>query len=170
MSSPELLRAKELSRNGNYQEALNICSKFIEENFECYEGYEARSAIYFRQGSHDEALADIAKVIELVPNKPSPYFRRGRWRIKIGDNAGAAADFSKVIELDDGYFGETAYFYRAEAYLRCKEYDKAIEDCEKVSGDFCEVHFYGYERRTTQDIIENAKKGKVDKLYRVVKF
>ena len=71
----------------------------------------------------------------------------------------AAEDFSKALELDDGYFGDTLLFYRAEALLRCNDYEGALKDCKAMKANHVEHFFLGYQKRDRNDIANDASAG-----------
>lgn len=153
-----LRQAERMSKEGFFEDALELCNKFINEHPNSHEAYETRSSVFRRENKLDQAIADACEVIKLKPNSPAPYFRRGCLKMSLGDNESAIEDFSNTITLDNGYFGDAAFFYRAEAYLRCAQYQKAIEDCAMIKSDYFEMYFYGHHRRSKLDIIEDANK------------
>ncbi len=57
--------------------------------------------------------------------KPEDYYNRGIARFKKGENDRALSDFTKAIKMNPR-FG-MAYYYRAMAYSRKKEYDQVSQ-------------------------------------------
>jgi len=119
-----------------FDEALKICNSALLIFPNSFEIYQKRSEVFYSKGSYDSAFNDLDQVIKLAPEEAAPFFRRGRWKLKVGDCEGSIKDFSIAIDLDSGYFGESAFYFRALAYYNCQDYEKALLDCEKVREDF----------------------------------
>jgi tetratricopeptide (TPR) repeat protein len=146
----------EKSKNGDYEDALEICESMLSIFPNAYEIYETRSEIYHKMGDYEGALSDLEHVIALMPNEVAPIFRRGRWKLELGHYLDAITDFSKVIDSNTSYFLDAAYYFRAEAFLYCHEYEKTLNDCQQVPDDF----FIGPNKITKDELINRAKIGK----------
>ena len=151
-----LNKAIEKSKNGAYEGALEICESLLSLFPDAYQIYETRSEIFHKMGNYDDAFSDLKRVIALMPDEIGPIFRRGRWKLELGDYSGAINDFSKVIESDSSYFLDAAYYFRAEAYLYCHEYQKTLNDCQYIPDDF----FIGPGKITKDELINRAKRSK----------
>lgn len=157
-----LRTAEALFKSRNYSEALDLCTKILSSNPNLYEAFELRSSIRRQMGDTAGAIGDLDEVIRLMPDSSAPHFRKGRYLLSSGRPEDAVREFTKAESLDRGYFGETILFYRAEAQLRSRNYIGAIEDCDRVSKDFFERHFFGYDLRTVAEIRADAL-SKLDK-------
>lgn len=160
-----LKSAESLSIKGLNSDALELCNRVISRSQENYEAYELRSSIFRKLGDLNNAVEDIGRVIQLMPKNASPYFRRGRYLLKLGENKAAILDFTKAIELDNGYFGEALRFYRAEALLRCNDFEGAIRDCEAMANNYSVSYFDGYGQRSRDDI-ELAARERILRVHR----
>lgn len=151
-----LTAAKQLSKEDALLEALELCNQLIENQPNSYEGYELRSSIFRRLGDLDKALWDLDHVIELLPTSAAPHFRKGRYLMMLSRCGDAAKEFSEAEALDDGYFGDVIFFYRAEAFLRMGEYDKCLQDCRSMRSDYSEHNFFGHRDRSRIEIERDA--------------
>ena len=75
--------------------------------------------------------------IAISDNEPHYYYMRGIALFHSGKLQDSVRDFSKVIQLCEvnawGYYREPAYFFRADAYVKLREFEKARSDCTHVS-------------------------------------
>lgn len=141
MLRPKLKIIEKLAQNENYSEARNQLKKLTADNPQDEALiWAAHAYIHSREGDNKAALADLNKAILLFGKEPHPYYMRGIIYLQTGEYLTAVHDFSKVIELCDyhksDYYRESAYFLRADAYVRLKEFVKAIADCAHISDDF----------------------------------
>lgn len=153
--SKELELITRHSKKGNHTKALELCDSLICKFSDSYEFYETRSEIFYRMGDYENAMSDLNHVIKLMPNEKAPIFRRGRWKLKLGKYKEAIADFSTVIDSNSSYFIDSAYYFRAESYLYCKEYKKVILDTKHIPDDFS----IGHNKMTKIDLIDRANVG-----------
>jgi tetratricopeptide (TPR) repeat protein len=154
----KLCLAENLAEQGRYDQALQLLGVVVNDFPDCYAAYEARSVIYYQQKELKLSILDISKVIELNPDSAAPLFRRGRYYLSADDPASAEKDFSRAIEKDNGYFGQTLRFYRAEARLRLGDLRGARRDCADVNSDYFEMYFFGHKKRSVSDIIDEIQK------------
>lgn len=154
-----LKNADRLHLSGQHHEALEICNGVVAEFPDNYLGYEQRSVVFRSLGDLRRAISDISTVVDLLPSSASPRFRRARFLIEQGDCEAAIEDLSRAVELDNGYFGETLLFYRAEAKLRIFDFMGALTDAGKIDAAYCERYFFGHASRTPADIISAAELG-----------
>lgn len=143
------------SKEGNYEQALDMCETTLRKYPDSYEVYETQSEVFYRMGNYDNALSSLEYVIELMPNEAAPLFRRGRWKLKLGNYREAIDDMSKVIELNLEYFQDAAYYYRAESYLYCHDFQNVLIDCNHIPDDF----YLGPNKITKAELISQAQKG-----------
>ena len=147
----ELLNACKLN------EALQLCDRQVREYPNEYHAYELRSSIHRRMRDYPRAIEDLNRVIELEPKSAAPHFRKARYLMSINHYNEAVPELSKALELDDGYFGDTILFYRAEALLRCSDYFGALRDCKAMKENYSEPYFLGRGTRSRGDIETEAK-------------
>jgi tetratricopeptide (TPR) repeat protein len=135
-----------LAKEGMYDEAIQICGKYIVAHPNQREGYKQRSYIFGRMKLWEDAIRDVDILINMGHEEPDDYFSRGRWNLMAGHTSSSIEDFSKVIEIEivlpRKYYTESAYFYRANAYMKMGFFQRAIDDCEKVRDGF-KVHLMG---------------------------
>jgi tetratricopeptide (TPR) repeat protein len=126
-------RATAFRKLGNYQRAVQDCSKAIEINPRFAEAYCQRAFAY-QQGQLDnrveQVLADASKAIELDQTNPLAFIIRGNTRLERKEYPQAIADFTKAIELNPRSY--SAYGNRARAYSARGEVVKARADIEKA--------------------------------------
>lgn len=158
MEHDNIIKAAEtLFKNGAYTEALDLCTELLKASPDSYQAFELRSSIRHRLGDTVGAIDDIDEILRLMPQSSAPHFRKGRYLLASGQPEEAISEFTKAEKLDNGYFGESIFFYRAEAQLRSGDYLGAINDCDKVSKGFFERDFFGYKRRTVDEIRSDAR-------------
>lgn len=108
--------------------------------------YPAEPAIWAAQAHYQTQRGDFAAAaaawshaIAISEKEPHYYYMRGIVQFRSGKLRDAVRDFSTVIELCDqhgwGYYREPAYFFRADAYVKLKEFEKARSDCTHVSDE-----------------------------------
>lgn len=154
-----LAEAQKLTHDGHHADAMIICNELIDLNPDKYQAFELRSSIYRKLNDFSASVLDIDKVIALIPDSAAPHFRKGRYLTTMGRLNEAVEAFTKAIELDNGYFGETLYFYRAEVLLQLRDYKGALYDCQYVAPNYTERCFNGQPSRTRGDIEREAELG-----------
>lgn len=136
----QLETALSLAERQQYEEAISLCCEVISHDDSCYKAYNSRAKIYAQMRNWAKALNDIDTVIKLKPNEPAYYFSRARWLINTENFEDAISDLTKSIqlekELDDEYYLESAYFFRAFSYCQFGKDTQAIEDLKFVRNDF----------------------------------
>ena len=148
-----------LAKEGMYDEAIQICGKYIAAHPNQREGYKQRSFIFGRMKLWKDAIKDVDILINMGHEEPDDYFSRGRWHLMAGNVSSAIDDFSKIIEIEGvlqrKYYTESAYFYRAKAYIEIGLFQEAIDDCEKIRDGF-NVHLMG-KLVSKADILSEAR-------------
>jgi tetratricopeptide (TPR) repeat protein len=98
--------------------------------------WELRAHIFRQQGDVERAIVERSKAIQLSGKEPHYFYIRGIDFFGLGKYRQAVSDFTKVIELCDyhksDYYRQGAYLFRADAFVRLKEYKLARADCEQV--------------------------------------
>lgn len=155
----ELERAFRYSQREEYQKAFNICDRIIKQYPENSLGYRERAYVNARQRKHKKAVDDIGIAISLDPIQADYCFTRARWLLNCGRPEEACRDLSEVLFLEERfgreYYVESAYFYRAAAYLDSGLYKEALQDCRKVRNGFV-VYMKGG-LRSKEDIERDAR-------------
>jgi tetratricopeptide (TPR) repeat protein len=157
----DIAGAYELAKQGKYDEAVEMCTKYIEAHPDRREGYKQRSYVFARMKLWMDAIKDVNTLIAIGHDEPDDYFSRGRWELMAGDISSSIEDFSNVIEIERDfqrkYYTESAYFYRANAYIEMGFFEKAIEDCREIRDGFT-VHLMGA-IVSKEDILSKARAG-----------
>ncbi len=79
-------------------------------------------------GKVDIAIADFSTSIKFNPDNSDPYFYRALSEMKRGDLGAANTDFDEAIARSPK--NPKLYVARGLLYLRAKEYDKSVGDCD----------------------------------------
>ena len=155
----ELEYIEGLSKRGLHEDAFGLCQKLLDAYPNFYKIYEVRSSIFRRIGDFERAIEDIDQVLRLAPSTAAPYFRKGRYLMLLERYRDAAVEFTNAIKFDNGYFGDTLLFYRAEALLRVGSYEKCLKDCRGMRSNYSESSFFGHRTRTRTEIENDALAG-----------
>ena len=159
MLRQELKMIEKLVQSERYSEAWNRLDKLIVDNPQDEALiWATRAYAHSRGGNNEAAIADLSRSILLFNKEPHPYYTRGIIYLEIGEFTSAVSDFSAVIELcnhyKSDYYTESAYFLRADAYVRIKEFKKALADCAHVSDGF---QTWTDKLRTKENILAECK-------------
>lgn len=114
---------------GKYDKAVADFNRAIEINPAWTDAYRARGDSYRFMGKYAKAMADYNLVLGLNPNDYGALLNRGATYSLMKDYYKGLADFTAVIAAKPGVM---AYNNRCSAYVKLKEYDKAISDCDKA--------------------------------------
>lgn len=129
-----------LTEKKKYSEALDIVNSVISENSEWFKGYHEKAKVYARQKLWNDAVETVDEAIRLNKNEPMLYFSRARWLIQSQLFYEAVHDLTRLIELEnslnDTYYLESAYFFRALASSYLGNHQDVLIDCEKVRDDY----------------------------------
>lgn len=114
--------------------AIAACTRAI--NSRRYKGeslgrlYGARAYEYRQKHDYDRALADYNEAIRLFPNVVESLDARATMLAEKGNYRAAISDYTAALKLPrSGYVSVN----RGDAYLRLKEYDKALADYRQGS-------------------------------------
>ena len=123
------LQANEMTKQGEYKEAIKAYDRAIELDRGFINAYYNRGVAKIQLKEPQEAIEDFNKAIELKSDEAQFYFSRGFAKAESGKHEEAIEDFSKAIELkpDDAY----AYFNQGLAKAKSGKYEEAIEDLNK---------------------------------------
>ena len=115
---------------GQFDKAIEICSKAIELNSKDERAYLSRGFAYFQKNNNNAAISDFTKAIQLNPNNDSPYIFRGSALDKLGRQDEAINDFTKAIQRNPN--NANLYIFRGLVYARKGDDKSAIDDCNKA--------------------------------------
>ncbi|MBK6772723.1 MAG: tetratricopeptide repeat protein [Ignavibacteria bacterium] len=116
--------------NGNYQDAIDYFTKFINLFPDKKEGYYNRGTIYFNLKEYSKAISDYNSAIEINPVDAEAYNNRGIVYKNQKEYNKAISDYNKAIEINPEY--ADAYNNRGIVYKNLKEYNKAISVTTKL--------------------------------------
>ena len=148
----------ELARAEDYGEALRRVDGLAESHPNEPWVWSKRAFIKIQQGEVRTAITDLTKAISMCELEPAFFFKRGRLFFDEGRYREAVSDFTKVIELCDyhksDYYREGAFFRRADAYVRLREFEKAKADCRHVKDG---MSICTEEMRSKEDILAECE-------------
>ena len=129
-----------LTEKGKYSEALDVVNDVISERPEWFQGYHEKAKVYARQKLWGYAIELIGEAIRLNEREPMLYFSRARWLIQSRLFIEAIDDLSRLIELEeelnDTYYLEAAFFFRALASSYLGRQKDVLVDCQKVQDGY----------------------------------
>lgn len=117
-------------QKGEYEKAIEDCTKAVELNPAHANAYINRGIAYDKKGNHDLAIKDYTKVLELELNNLFAYHNRGIAYINKNDHDKALEDFTKILERAPT--NAEIHLFCGFAYRLKGEHDKAIEDFTKA--------------------------------------
>ena len=123
--TPECLALDEGHRTGvrSLTRAIALDPKFVP-------AYEVRASAFLKLKEFRQAIRDFDKVLELMPTGETArasYNDRGLAKISLGEYRAAVLDFTRSIAMGCKELCGS-YDNRAEAYMKLRNYSKAIED------------------------------------------
>lgn len=129
------LELADLLITSNPIEAMNQCNEVIKNNDRNTAAYIQRSKVYIKNLDYPNAINDISKTIMIDPANPAFYFVRGTCYQEFNQHVNAINDFTKCITLKSTLKMEDpdAYYARAKSYEEIMNFDKAMEDYNKIT-------------------------------------
>lgn len=106
-----------------------------------------------KRGRKSAALVAWRETVAAFPGIANPFFQRAYWALDERAFAEAEKYLRLCLMRDNGYFSETAHFWRAEALGRLGRYDEALGELKFVSDDFEEQWFLDYRRWSKSDLM-----------------
>jgi tetratricopeptide (TPR) repeat protein len=143
-----LALAERAAKLNDYGLAEKYCNAHLEQFPTDKTALRLLAFIHALERNFDRAVAIVSDVLVQSGKsvEPSDHFNRGRWLLERGRVADAVADFSTVIELcdeyEEDYLLESAYLYRAIAYMQMGSVSAAKKDLSRV-GDQCQTFALG---------------------------
>jgi tetratricopeptide (TPR) repeat protein len=105
------------------------------------------------QGRKRDALRVWRALFVGQRNKASLYFQRANWAMIDRKFCEAEKYLRLCLLRDDGYFRETAHFWRAEALAQLGRVSSARRELEFVSSEYYELWFFGRKRWSKADLL-----------------
>jgi tetratricopeptide (TPR) repeat protein len=160
----KLQAISELARKEDYLEAIRRVDQLIMEYPAEPWTWKTRAYVNSRQGNENAAIADLTNAIERSDKEPDFYYSRGVIMFQEGRYREAVEDFTRVIYLSDLheflYYREEAYFFRADSYVRLKEFARAKDDCLHVRDG---MRTWTDGLRTKADILADCAASHIDR-------
>jgi len=129
-----ITKGKKLKENKEYKAAIEEFNMAIKAENDNGMTYWERAVCYENLENYKDALSDIDMAISyLKANKEwlyKLYFDKGLYEYELHDYKNANADFTNSLDINPKY--GKVYYYRAVSYKDCKEYQLAINDCNKA--------------------------------------
>lgn len=142
-----------MATSGNYFDALLLLGDMVRHNPQEDKIWATRAFVNTHQGNLEAAVVDWSEAIRLR-EEPHYYYMRGINFFQMGHYKKAVLDFTRVIELcgvyESDYYRAPAYFFRADAHLRLKQFEQAKSDCMHVRDD---MQTWTDKLRTKADIL-----------------
>ncbi len=109
-----------------FDEAIEIFTKVLEEDSDHGKVYQARAVAYLRKGDKDLALKDIDKAIECNPENPRFFYHKGAILMQQELLDEAIEALSRAIDLDPPY--AAPYLLRSQIYEKLGDEEGASAD------------------------------------------
>jgi predicted Zn-dependent protease len=146
------LRVQRILLNKHFTSSEPLLRAAIRRDPNVYALHSALANLLIRRDRHRQALTVWRQMVGRFPRTANPYFQRAYWALDL-QNFGEAEKYLRLcLRYDHGYFGETAYFWRAEALFRLGRHREAKAQLVHVRDGHVEHWFLDYERRTKEDL------------------
>jgi len=120
-------------QQGMYDQAVNAANSALRQDQRSKDAYWIRAFAYHKKMDYMSAINDLSQIIVLYPNEDyvnDVLYKRGEIYYDFQQNNNAINDFTRIIDKDPKYY--QAYFKRASSYESIHNFDKAIDDYEKL--------------------------------------
>ncbi|OOY40427.1 hypothetical protein BOV90_04165 [Solemya velum gill symbiont] len=121
-------RAIELSKNGDFSEAISVLKEAVTNYPRSAQLYALRSDIHRQDRNVEASLDDISVAIELNSESASYHVGRAQLYISLERMQEAEADLNKAIELEPDLIA--GYFNRGTLYAHLGQHEKALGDLD----------------------------------------
>jgi tetratricopeptide (TPR) repeat protein len=135
-------QASELTQNGNYQGAIEILEKAIEEHSEEASLYFNLGLNYMEVGNYKKARKAFTKTIDLDASHAKAYQGLGLIYYEKGEFSMAAAYYQATI--DAGKFDEYVYYKLGSCLYKLKRVEEAVvayEEAVKINPSIKQFYF-----------------------------
>ena len=109
---------------GDYETALSLSNKAIENQPDYAYAYNFRGLLHEQFKEINKSLRDYSYAIELCPDYGLPYFNRGRIYYLKEDYIESKRDILKSMQLNSGFEG--CYNYLGKCYVQFEKLDSAL--------------------------------------------
>ncbi|TGK29034.1 tetratricopeptide repeat protein [Leptospira gomenensis] len=123
-------RAYQAYEKGDYQEAIETYSRYIDAVSNDPAAHYNRALAYYNSSRYQEALTDLDRAIELDPNNVDYYFYKAYSLEYLDDCAEAIAAFQKYLEQKDG--DVSFYGHKARCENQEKNFEQGLKDALKA--------------------------------------
>ena len=151
---------RELGGKKNFEDALAICERLIEEKETEVAGYRERAFVKERMADLTGAIEDIKVVTTRFPYEPADFHALGILLLANEDAFGAVEAFGKSIALEadagGSYYTNSSFLFRAEANLLMENFEDAIADSEILPAGY-QTYISGTGMRSKESISSEAK-------------
>lgn len=155
-----LKKAYDYACKSDYPKALEICDWLIREVSTEMAGHRKRAAVREHMGDLDGAICDLQHVVAAESKEPADFYTLGVLQLQRGFTAEAVVSFSKAIEVGDeagfDYYRKGSLLFRADAYLKLCEFEKAIADCSALPHGYQTYVGGASGMRTREEILSEA--------------
>jgi tetratricopeptide (TPR) repeat protein len=134
-------KADELMRRGDWQGAIGILDRAVEQKKDLFEAYRMRATFRSMRGDIDGAITDLTNALEIKPDSAELYHQRARFRQFRRDTQGALKDYDLAIA--SGLKTEKVYAGRGDIKRDARDFAGAINDYQTAIGinpDFVAAH------------------------------
>lgn len=127
----QLILSLKATRDGNYNNAIEMLQKLLEKNPNDKEILMQLGIRYYEQSRFSEALTLLNKIIEIDPYNKSAYNMLTYSYSMMNDFENAVLSINKYIEIAP--FEANPYDTRGDLYRNFGQIDKAIESYQKAA-------------------------------------
>ncbi len=134
-------KADDLMRRGDWQGAIGVLDRAVEQKKDLFEAYRMRANFRAMRGDIDGAITDLTGALEIKPNAAELYHQRARFRMFRRDTQGALKDFDLAIA--NNLKTEKVYAGRGDIKRDARDFAGAISDYQTAIGvnlDFVAAH------------------------------
>jgi len=120
-------------QQGMYDQAVNAANSALRQDQRSKDAYWIRAFAYHKKMDYMSAINDLSQIVVLYPKETyvnDVLYKRGEIYFDFQQHTNAINDFTNIIDKNPTYY--QAYFKRASSYESIHNFDKAIEDYEKL--------------------------------------
>lgn len=135
------------AQQGNYETAIALFSRLIEQNSDNANDYSNRGLVYFQSGHAEKAIVDFNRAIDLNPRLDSAYNNRANYYAAHGQFLEAILDYDVALDLNPS--NVRAWINQGITFRELEMYERAIESFElALYLSKLEGHIYAERGRT----------------------
>ena len=118
------------SKSSTAKKKIEYFSKALELDPNLASAYAKRGMLYYFQGKYQKVIEDFENYTRLKPDNADGYRMLGMAYLNGGNYDAAIASFSQSLKIDQDLI--SALCYRAEAYRRSGQDEKALNESTKA--------------------------------------